>query len=86
MKGHEAHEAVANALVGSGIALTTISPDDGFKDASDYMQAGKSADLAKLVQFGKRVYSAEKIVKASEISLDTILEPRPEGIYVNEFP
>lgn len=86
MKGHEAREAVANAMVGSGIALTTISPDEGFKDASDYMQAGRSGDLAKLVQFNKRVYSAEKIVKASEISLDTILEPRPEGIYVNDFP
>lgn len=86
MKGHEAREAIANAFVGSGISLMTVSPDDGFKDASDYMQAGKSNDLAKLVQFGKRAYSAEKIVKASEISLETLLEPRPEGIYVNEFP
>jgi len=86
MKGHEAREAIANAFVGSGIALMTVSPDEGFKDASDYMQAGKSSDLAKLVQFGKRAYSAEKIVKASEISLETLLEPRPEGIYVNAFP
>lgn len=86
VKGHEAREAVANAFVGSGLALMTVSPDDGYKDASDYMQAGKVTELAKLVQFGKRVYSAEKIVKASEISLETLLEPRPEGIYVNEFP
>ena len=86
MKGHEAREAIANAFVGSGISLMTVSPDDGFKDASDYMQAGKSNDLAKLVQFGKRAYSAEKIVKAGEISLESILEPRPEGIYVNAFP
>lgn len=86
MKGHEAREAVANAFVGSGISLMTVSPDDGFKDASDYMQAGKSNELAKLVQFGKRAYSAEKIVKACEISLETILEPRPEGIHVNSFP
>lgn len=86
IKGHEAREAVANAFVGSGISLMTISTDEGFKDASDYLQAGKSSELAKLVQFGKRAYSAEKIVKASEISLDELLEPRPEGIYVNEFP
>lgn len=86
VKGHEAREAVANAFVGSGMSLMTVSPDDGFKDASDYMQAGKSSELAKLVQFGKRAYSAEKIVKAGEISLETILEPRPEGIYVNSFP
>lgn len=86
MKGHEAREAVANAFVGSGISLMTISPPDGFKDASDFLQAGKSSDLAELVQFGRRVYTAEKIVKASDISLDELLEPRPEGLYVNSFP
>lgn len=86
LKGHEAREAVANALVGSSISLFTVSPDDCFKDASDYMQAGKSEELAKLVQFYKRPYSAEKIVHASEISLEELLEPRPEGIYVNQFP
>ena len=86
MKGHEAREAVASALVGSGMSLMTISPDDGFKDASDYLQAGKSADLAKLVQFGKRVYSAEKISRASDISLEELLTPRPEGCYVDCFP
>jgi hypothetical protein len=86
LKGHEAREAIANAFVGSGISLMTITPAEGFKDASDYMQAGKSEELAKLVQFGKRPYSAEKIVKAKEISLEELLEPRPEGIYVNSFP
>lgn len=86
MKGHEAREAVANAFVGSGLALMTVTPADGFKDASDYMQAGKSDDLAKLVQFGKRAYSAEKIVKAGDITLEELLEPRPEGVYVNSFP
>lgn len=86
MKGHEAREAVANALVGSGISLFTVTPDDGFKDASDYLQAGRSEDLAKLVQFGRRPYSSEKIVKAADLDLDYLLEPRPEGIYVNSFP
>lgn len=86
MKGHEAREAVANALVGSGISLFTVTPEDGFKDASDFMQAGRSSDLAKLVQFGRRPYSSEKIVKAQDIELDFLLEPRPEGIYVNSFP
>lgn len=86
MKGHEAREAVANALVGSGISLFTVTPEEGFKDASDFMQAGRSSDLAKLVQFGRRPYSSEKIVKAVDISLEELLEPRPEGIYVNSFP
>jgi len=86
MKGHEAREAVANALVGTGVSLFTVTPDDGFKDASDYMQAGKSEELAKLVQFGRRPYSSEKIVKACDLSMEELLEPRPEGIYVNSFP
>lgn len=86
MKGHEAREAIAGALVGSGLSLMTISPADGFKDASDYLQAGKSEELAKLVQFNKRVYSAEKITRASSISIEELLTPRPEGCYVNVFP
>jgi len=86
VKGHEAREAVANALVGSGLSLFTVTPEDGFKDASDYLQAGKSDALAKLVQFGRRPYSSEKIVKAVDLSLEELLEPRPEGIYVNSFP
>lgn len=86
VKGHEAREQVANALVGSGISLMTISPSEGFKDASDYLQAGKSAELAKLVQFGKRIFSAEKIVKASDISFEELITKRPEGLYVNSFP
>ena len=86
MKGHEAREAVASALVGNGQSLFTVAPDDGFKDASDYMQAGKSYELSQLVQFGRRPYSSEKIVKAVDITLDDLLEPRPEGIYVPSFP
>lgn len=86
LKGHEAREAVANAFMGTGISLLTVVPDDGFKDASDYLQAGKSQELAKLVQFGKRPFSAEKIVHAIDISLEELLEPRPEGIYVKCFP
>jgi archaellum biogenesis ATPase FlaH len=86
VKGHEAREAVANALVGSKLSLFTVTPTMGHKDASDYLQNGKSKELAKVVQFDKRPYSAEKIVRASDISLEQLLEPRPEGIYVNCFP
>lgn len=86
MKGHEAREAVANAFIGTGLSLMTVAPADGLKDASDYLQAGRSEELAKLVQFGKRAYSAEKIVKACDITLEELLEPRPEGVYVDSFP
>lgn len=86
MKGHEARDAVAGALVGTGLKLYTITPEFGMKDASDYLQAGKDDDLAKLVQFGRKVYAAEKIVHVSDISLETLIEPRPEGIYIPQFP
>jgi archaellum biogenesis ATPase FlaH len=86
MKGHEAREAVANALVGSSLAMFVLTPGDGHKDASDMLQAGLSKELAKLVSFGKRVYSAEKIVKASDISFEELIEAREEGIYIDCFP
>lgn len=86
LKGHEAREAVAGALVGEGLSLLTVSPDFGFKDASDYLQKGKTNELAKLVQFNKRPFSAEKIIKAGDISFETLISPQPAGVYVDCFP
>ena len=86
LKGHEAREAVCSALVGSNLSLFTVTASGGCKDASDMLQAGLSVELAKLVQFGKRAYSAEKITKASDISFETLIEKRPEGIYIDCFP
>ena len=86
MKGHEAREAVAAALIDSGMSIMSITAEMGFKDASDYMQAGKSTELAKLVQFGKKPFSTEKIVRASEISFETIIEPQPQGVMIDCFP
>ena len=86
MKGHEAREAVASALVGSGLSLMTISPTDGFKDASDYLQADKSSELAKLVQFGKRVYCSEKIASAASITFEELITKREEGVKIKSFP
>lgn len=86
LKGHEAREAVAGALIDSGLSMMTVVAQDGFKDASDYLQAGKSSELAKLVQFGKKVFSTEKIVRASEISFETVIEPQPQGVIIDCFP
>lgn len=86
LKGHEAREAVSGALIDSGLSMMTVVAQDGFKDASDYLQAGKSSDLAKLVQFGKKPFSTEKIVRASEISFETIIEPQPQGVMIDCFP
>jgi archaellum biogenesis ATPase FlaH len=85
-KGYEAREAVASALVGSGISLMTVTASDGFKDASDYLQAGQSETLAKLVQFGKRPYSAEKIVKANSVTFEQLISKREQGVVVDCFP
>lgn len=86
VKGHEACEAVANAFVGSGIPLMTITPDEDYKDASDYLQADKSEELAKLVQFGKRVFSAEKIVRGDQIQVEDLMEAQQAGVMVDCFP
>lgn len=86
MRGHEAREAVAGALVGSNISMFVVTTGEGFKDASDMLQAGKGEELAKLVQFGKRPYSAEKIVKASDISFEELIKEREEGLYIDCFP
>ena len=86
LKGHEAREAVANAFVGSHLSLFTIYPSKGYKDASDYLQGGDSSLLAKDVSFNKKTFSAEKIVKSSDITLEELIAPRPEGVYVDSFP
>lgn len=86
MRGHEAREAVAGALVGSNISMFVVTTGEGFKDASDMLQAGKSEELAKLVQFGKRAYSAEKIATADSISFEELIAKPPEGVYIKSFP
>lgn len=86
MKGHEAREAVASALIGTGINLFVVEPPQGFKDASDLLQAGKSDELAKLIQFGKKPYQAEKIVQASSVTFEEMMTKRPDGIMSSSFP
>ena len=86
MKGFEAREACAAALIDTGLSLLTVVAEGDYKDASDYLQNDNSADLAKLVQFGKRPFSTEKIIRAGDISLETILTPMEKGVMVDCFP
>lgn len=86
MKGKEARDAVAGAFVGSGLSLMTITAEGDHKDASDYIQAGESKELAKLISFGKQVYAAEKILRASDISLEELLTPQKPGVMIQCFP
>lgn len=85
MRGKEAREAVASAFIGN-VELWSVQPTNGKKDASDYMQAGLSGELAKLVQFGRKPLVTEKIVKANVLSLEDIIKKREEGIYISAFP
>lgn len=85
MRGKEATEAVSSAFIGS-IELWSIQPTDGMKDASDYMQAGMSAQLAKLVQFQRKPLVTEKIVQVDAISYDELVAPMPKGVDIQCFP
>jgi len=86
IKGNEAREAVASALVGNGLSLFTITAENGHKDASDYLQKGQDAELAKLVQWNKRMYSAQKIASAGSISFTDLVSKRAEGVKIRSFP
>lgn len=84
MRGKEAREALANALMGAPLFYLPYSVDH--KDASDYLQAGQSKELARLAAFGAKPYVAEKILKAGDVTFDEIIAQRPLGIMVPEFP
>jgi hypothetical protein len=84
MRGKEARESLANALLGLPLFYLPYAADK--KDASDYMQAGQSKELAKLAAFGAKPYVAEKILKASDVTFEEIIAERPKGIVVPEFP
>ena len=83
-KGLEAREDVASVL--NDVEITTIDFPNGYKDPSDMLQDGKGDELAKLIQFGKKPYTAEKIIAASSVTLDELLEKRVNGIYTGVFP
>lgn len=85
MKGKEAKDAVASAFL-SDIKILTVQPESGFKDASDYMQAGKSDELAKLVQFDKFNFASEKVAHVGDISFEDLITPLPHGLKVDCFP
>ena len=68
MKGKEARNAVAGAFIDSGIQTYKVVEAEGILKRFDYLQAGKS-DLENLFNLVKKDYVAEKIIRASDISL-----------------
>lgn len=85
MRGKEAREAVAGALMDGDVALYMSQVDHPYKDASDLKQAGLWREVSKIVM-NKRPYSAEAIVSPGDISFEEFIAPRREGVHVKEFP
>lgn len=83
-RGAEAMEDVAGAMIGDN--LFTVQYADSLKDPSDYVQAGRSLELAKLLQFGSKRFITEKIAFASDVDFDEFIAPRKLGLMTPSFP
>lgn len=83
-KGKEATEDVACVLMMDNIFVAQFPSE--VKDVNDMVREGRSDELAKLLQFCKNKFVAEKIYNSSDISFEELIEPRVEGVYVNDFP
>lgn len=83
-RGKEATDDIAAVLLGDN--LYCVQYQGTHKDPSDYLQAEEGEHLAQLLQFGRKKYTAEKIVRASDISFEELIAPGEEGIYINAFP
>lgn len=84
IRGAEANEVVAATIMHPNTFCIQYPAE--YKDPSDMLQAGEGNALAKLLQFGKKVFTAEKITTAEHFSIDDIIADRPEGIYTTVFP
>lgn len=83
-RGKEATEAVAGAMIGDN--LYTVQYADKYKDPSDYLQDGKSEELAKLLQFGSKRFVTDKISYASDIDFEEVVAKRKRGLMCPSFP
>lgn len=83
-RGVEATEDVASAFIGDNLYCVEYAAD--MKDPSDYVQAGRSRELAKLLQFEAKRFVTEKIVYASDISFEELISKRENGLMIPQFP
>lgn len=84
MRGAEAMEDVAGALIGDN--LYAVQYASGMKDPSDYLQEGRSDELAKLLQFGSKRFITEKIAFADDVDFEEFIAPRKVGLMTPSFP
>ena len=85
MKGEEAREALASALLGE-VKVLTATPSQGMKDPSDYLQSGKEEDLVKLLSFNLQEYSPVKVLDLEEVTTDSLRSKKKRGVDLEVFP
>lgn len=83
-RGAEATVDVAIALMADNIYVASMV--DGYKDPNECLMAGKGKEMIKNITFNARKFIGEKIVTASDISLDFLIEERQVGVMVPAFP
>lgn len=82
-RGLECKDDVASCLMTDKILH--IDYFGNYKDPSDYLQAGESAELIRLFKT-PLAYSAEKISRVQDVSFEELLVERPKGVMVDCLP
>jgi hypothetical protein len=86
MKGKEATQVVGAFLIERTGRVFTTDWCDWANDCSDFLQKGKSQELHKQLLFDITAFSAEKVLSAGEIEVESLLKPKEKGIYIDSFP
>ena len=85
IKGKEATEAVGNHLLNHKVRI--VEWPDGMNDCSDYLQEGKSMELAQQLLFKTKKYSTAKIVSLYDVFREgDLYKPMEKGVYLDSFP
>lgn len=84
IKGRDATENVAAVLMIDN--LRVLEWDEDHIDPCSYTEQGQERELREVLLGAGKEFIAEKIVKASKYSLDEIVAPREEGVYIPAFP
>ncbi|MDB4311853.1 AAA family ATPase [bacterium] len=83
-KGKEATEAVAGFLLAKNIY--TFEWPVGCKDPREVYEKTEGWRFGRLVTFTNEMYSPEKIVSGDDTTLDELLMPLREGLYLPRYP
>lgn len=84
MRGKEATDAVASALMADNLFIAAYR--ENLKDPCDYIIRGLFKELSADLGFADTKYTAEKIISASSVSLESFMKSLPEGVLIPTFP